>query len=137
MPHLFVEYSANIEQKIALDDLLDKLHESALDTGVFPLGGIRVRAHRMERYRIADCHPDNGYVHVTALLGHGRPLDLRQRVGEQLFATLTEHLDSLFREAPLAISFNIQELHPQLNFRKNNLHEYVRSERVRAGPDHD
>jgi 5-carboxymethyl-2-hydroxymuconate isomerase len=76
-------------------------------------------------------------VHVTALLGHGRPLDLRQRVGEQLFATLTEHLDGLFREAPLAISFNIQELHPQLNFKKNNLHEYVRSERVRAGPDHD
>ena len=125
MPHLFVEYSANIEQKIALGDLLDKLHESALDTGVFPLGGIRVRAHGMEHYRIADCHPDNGYVHVTAMIGHGRPLDVRRRVGEQLLDTLTAHLQQVFESSPLAISLNIQEFHPELNFKKNNLHEYV------------
>lgn len=126
LPHLFVEYSANIEQKIALDDLLDKLYESALETGVFPLGGIRLRAFRAERYRIADCDPENGYVHVTAMLGHGRPLDVRRRVGEQLLETLTSHLSELFESSPLAISLNIQEFHPELNFKKNNLHEYVK-----------
>ena len=126
MPNLFVEYSANIEQKIALDDLLDKLYQSALDTGVFPLGGIRVRAHSTEHYRISDCHPDNGYVHVTAMIGHGRPLDVRRRVGEQLLDTLTKHLRQLFESSPLAISLNIQEFHPELNFKKNNLHEYVK-----------
>jgi len=126
LPHLFVEYSANIEQKIALDDLLDRLYESALETGVFPMGGIRVRAFKTEHYRIADCHPDNGYVHVTAMIGHGRPLDLRRRVGEQLLATLTSHLQELFDASPLAISLNIQEFHPELNFKKNNLHEYVK-----------
>jgi 5-carboxymethyl-2-hydroxymuconate isomerase len=126
VPHLIVEYSANIESRISLNGLLDKLREAAIRSGMFPLGGIRVRAFAAEHYRIADCHADNGYVHVTALVGHGRPLDLRQRVSEQLFEVLTAHLETLFKERPLAISFNMQEIHPLLNFKKNNLHEYVR-----------
>ena len=126
MPHLIVEYSANIEDQIALDALLDTLHACALRTGVFPLGGLRVRAHRAAAYRIADKAPENGFVHVTALIGHGRPLDVQQRAAEELFAVLTAHLDELFAKSPLAISLNVQEFHPVLNFKKNNLHEYVK-----------
>ena len=137
MPHLIVEYSANIEAKIELEALLDKLRDSALQTGVFPLGGLRVRAHRMEHYRIADCHADNGYVHVTAWIGHGRPLDVRERAGEQLFATLRAHLDELFQRSPLAISFNIQEFHPVLNYKQNNLHEYVLARQTEAATPND
>lgn len=132
MPHLIVEYSANVEAQIDLEKLLDKLHASAVESGMFPLGGIRVRAYRAEHYRVADCDPDNGYVHVTAIVGHGRPLDLRERVSRQIFATLTEHLESLFAETPLAISFNMREFDPVLNLKKNNLHEYVAA---RAGAE--
>lgn len=126
MPHLIVEYSANIEAEIAVDDLLDKLHATALATGIFPLGGVRIRAVRIDHYRIADCHPDNSFVNMQALVGHGRALDVRRRAGEQLFATLTAHLDGLYRTRPLAISFYMHESDPDLNFKKNNLHEYVR-----------
>ena len=126
MPHLIVEYSANIEEQIALDALLDKLHTCALGTGVFPLGGLRVRAHRADHFRIADKAPDNGFVHVTALIGHGRPLDVQQRAAEELFAVLTKHLEPLYDKSPLALSLNVQEFHPVLNFKKNNLHEYVK-----------
>src|SRR5688572_27801226 len=126
LPHLIVEYSANIEDQIALDALLDKLHTCALGTGVFPIGGLRVRAHRADAYRIADKAPNNGFVHVTAIIGHGRPLDVQQRAGEELLAALTEHLKSLYERSPLAISLNIQESHPVLNFKKNNLHEHVK-----------
>lgn len=125
MPHLIVEYSSNIEDQIGLDKLLDTLHACALTTGVFPLGGLRVRAHRADAFRIADKAPDNGFVHVTALIGHGRPLDVQQRAGEKLFEALTTHLQPLFGRSPLAISLNVQEFHPVLNFKKNNLHEYV------------
>ena len=126
MPHLIVEYSANIEDQIALDALLDKLHTCALGTGVFPLGGLRVRAHRADAFRIADKAPDTGFVHVTALIGHGRPLDVQQRAAEELFAVLTKHLEPLYDKSPLALSLNVQEFHPVLNFKKNNLHEYVK-----------
>lgn len=125
MPHLIVEYSSNIEGQIDLEALLDKLHACALTTGVFPLGGLRVRAHRTDAFRIADKAPDNGFVHVTALIGHGRPLDVQQRAGATLFDALTTHLEPLYARSPLAISLNVQEFHPVLNFKRNNLHEYV------------
>ena len=83
--------------------------------------------------RSADKSPDNGFVHVTALIGHGRALDVQQRAGEQLFATLTEHLELLYAKSPLAISLNVQEFHPVLNFKKNNLHEHVKKRAQRAG----
>ena len=132
MPHLVIEYSANVEDRIALGDLLDKLHACALTTGVFPLGGLRVRAYRADAYRIADKAPDNGFVHVTALIGHGRPLDVQQRAGQELLAAVSEHLEPLFAQRPLAISLNVQEMHPVLNFKKNNLHEYVQKRRGKA-----
>lgn len=134
MPHLIVEYSANVEDQLRLDELLDKLHATALETGVFPLGGLRVRAHRADFYRIADKDPANGFVHVTAMIGHGRPLDVQQSAGAKLFAALTAHLEPLFQRSPLAISLNVQEFHPVLNYKKNNLHEYVKR---RAGGRHE
>lgn len=133
MPHLIIEYSANLEDRLGVGTLLDTLHAAALETGIFPLGGLRVRAHRADLYRIADCDPANGFVHVTAIIGHGRPLDVRRQAGERLFAALTEYLDPLFAETPLAISFNIQEFDPVLNFKKNNLHRHV--ERRLAGDE--
>lgn len=133
VPHLTVEYSANIEDAIDVDALLDRLHETALATGVFPLGGIRVRAFRVERYRVADCDPANGYVHVTARVGHGRTRDVLARAGERIFAVLEDHLGGLYEATPLAISFNIDELDPDLNYKRNNLHRYVESRRGHAG----
>jgi 5-carboxymethyl-2-hydroxymuconate isomerase len=130
---LIVEYSANIEAEIAVDDMLDKLHSTALATGIFPLGGVRIRAVRIDKYRIADCHPDNAFVNMMALVGHGRSVDVRRRAGEQLFTALTTHLDGIFRARPLAISFYMHESDPELNFKKNNLHEYVRKRAGHAG----
>lgn len=132
MPHLYVEYSANTEDLLVIDGLLDALYGTALESGVFPLGGIRIRAQRIDNYRIADCAEDNAYIHVTALLGSGRPLDVRRRVGESLFATLKAHCGEVFDRHPLALSLTMQELHPELNFKQNNLHEYVRRRREAA-----
>lgn len=134
MPHLIIEYSANLEETLDLDGLMDALHAAALETGVFPIGGLRIRAHRADRYRIADCDPANAFVHVTALVGHGRPLEVRRQAGERLFATLTQYLEPLFASRPLAISFNVQEFDPQLNFKKNNLHRYVEQRRAERAP---
>ena len=52
MPHLIVEYSANIEDQIALDTLLDNLHASALATGVFPIGGLRVHYMKLHPFHV-------------------------------------------------------------------------------------
>ena len=134
VPHLIVEYSGNIEDKLDLDALLDRLHEEAVASGMFPLGGIRIRAYRAEHYRIADCDAANAFVHVTAIVGAGRPLDRREQVTHRLFDALCDELAALQATSPLAISFNMREFDPVLNLKKNNLHEYLGRRRQNEPP---
>ena len=127
MPHIIVEYSSNLRDALEPDRLIERLHAAALDTGVFPIGGLRTRAVERTQYRIADGHPDNAFVHVTARIGHGRDAPTRMRAGQALFDALCAHLAPLFERVPLGISFEIQEIDPVLSFKKNNLHDYVKA----------
>jgi len=123
MPHFVVEYSANLDEEIRLPELFEKLHEAAVATGVFPIGGIRSRAVRCTEYRVADGDPGLAFVHMTLKIGHGRSLEVRREVGEKLFAVLKDHLAPVFERRYFGISFELTELHPELNFRLNNIHE--------------
>ena len=130
MPHFILEYSANLEDDLDLDGLFNALHESAMETGVFPLGGIRFRAVRCDDYLIAAA--DNAFVHITAKIGRRRDPDVRQEVAEKIFNTLVEYLDTLYKARPLAVSFELTELTPGLSFRKNNIHEKIKQKQSAA-----
>ena len=49
MPHIIVEYSANLEEDVDLADLCDVLRASAAAQEIFPETGVRVRAIRSLR----------------------------------------------------------------------------------------
>lgn len=125
MPHIVIEYSANLEAQLDFPALLKALGDSAVATGVFPIGGIRIRAYPATHYRIADGHPENTFVHVLLKIGHGRDAATRKRACEGIFFTLCEQLDGLRDRLPLGISLEMQEIDPILTFKRNNLHDYV------------
>jgi 5-carboxymethyl-2-hydroxymuconate isomerase len=126
LPHVLIEYSGNLEQQVDLPRFLGALRDSALATGVFPIGGVRVRAYRADHYVIADGHPDNAFVHIMLRVGHGRDLTTRKRACDAIFATACEQLAELYERIPLGISLEMQEVDPVLTCKKNNLHEYVK-----------
>lgn len=126
MPHVVVEYSANLAERLDLTAFMATLRDTALATGIFPLGGMRVRAYEAKHYLVADGHPDNAFVHIVMRIGHGRDLDTRKRAAEAVFEAACACLASLYNSTPLGISFEMQEIGPELAYRKNNLHEYVK-----------
>jgi 5-carboxymethyl-2-hydroxymuconate isomerase len=126
MPHILIEYSSNLDGQLDFPVFLTALRDTALSTGVFPLGGIRVRAYRADHYVIADGHSDNGFVHIMLRVGHGRDLATRKQACEVIFAKACEHLAALYERIPLGISLEMQEVDPVLTCKKNNLHEYVK-----------
>src|SRR5258708_39817967 len=71
MPHLVVEYSANLESEIAIADLVRGVHEAALATGIFEIGAVRTRAERRDAYAIADGHAANAFVAGRGGIGEG------------------------------------------------------------------
>ena len=125
MPHLIIEYSSNLEEKLDFKALVTHMHQAAATSGVFPLKGIRTRCARRDTYRIADGHSDNGFVHVLAKIGHGRSEETRTQASDHLFAALTDFLDSYYQTHPLAISLEIQQIDPLTSRKRNNLPGWV------------
>jgi 5-carboxymethyl-2-hydroxymuconate isomerase len=132
VPHILIEYSANLRDSVDFPQLLAALRASALATGVFPLGGIRIRAYQADHYLVADGHPDNAFVHIMLRVGHGRDLETRKRACDAIFATAAEQLAAVFDRIPLGISLEMQEIDPVLTCKKNNLHEYVKRREPKA-----
>jgi 5-carboxymethyl-2-hydroxymuconate isomerase len=114
-----------LDNALDIDGLLAAVHSAALETGVFPIGGLRTRAARREHYRIADGHLDNHFIHIELKIGHGRDLETKKNAGQHVFEAICDYLQPLFDRLALAISFEMVEIDPDLNFKQNNLHQYV------------
>lgn len=128
MPHFIAEYSANLQDSVEFQDLFQQVNDFLGNTGVFPLGGIRSRAIRLDQYRVADGKHDYAFVHMTLKVGSGRDLEIRQKVASELFALIEQFFQPLKAERLLAISFEMTELDPVLNFKSNNIHQFLKNQ---------
>ena len=128
MPHLNIEYSANLGDELDIQALVNRIHETALSTGIFPLGGVRTRAEARTHYRIAHGDPRAGYIHMMVRIGAGRDLETRRHAGDRIFAALCEFTGELYERRPLALSFELHEIPADMAWRKNNLHELLKKE---------
>ncbi|CAH3532216.1 MULTISPECIES: 5-carboxymethyl-2-hydroxymuconate Delta-isomerase [Enterobacter] len=122
MPHFIAECTDNIREQADLPGLFAKVNEALAATGIFPIGGIRSRAHWLDTWQIADGRHDYAFVHMTLKIGAGRSLESREAVGEMLFALIKAHFAELMADRYLALSFELDELHPTLNYKQNNVH---------------
>ncbi|ESC57326.1 5-carboxymethyl-2-hydroxymuconate delta-isomerase, partial [Salmonella enterica subsp. enterica serovar Newport str. RI_10P068] len=80
------------------------------------------RAHWLDTWQMADGKHDYAFVHMTLKIGAGRSLESCQEVGKMLFGLIKAHFADLMENRYLALSFEIAELHPTLNYKQNNVH---------------
>ena len=126
MPHLTVEYSANLEGRTDLDALCAALLETVLATGLFEVGAVRVRALRADHYAIADRLAENAFIDLNFRIGKGRSAEEKKHTGEALFATASRLLASLFETPHYALSLEIREIDAELSWKKNAIHPRLR-----------
>ncbi len=126
MPHITVEYSANLETQVSPRRLVDMIHRAALATRVFPIGGLRTRAERRDVYAVADGDPNNAFVAVIARVGEGRDAATRERVAAALMAVLEAETAEAFRSRGLGLTVEVQEIDGTASLKTNNLHERIK-----------
>ena len=126
MPHFTIEYSANMDKRVDMAKVVDVVRKAAVETGIFPLGGIRVRAIKCEHYAIADGNPDLGFLSMVLRLGEGRDLAARKKAGEHIFKALSSHLDPVFAQSKFALSFDMQINDKETSWKRNNIHEALK-----------
>jgi 5-carboxymethyl-2-hydroxymuconate isomerase len=128
MPHFTIEYSANLEDRVDIAALVELVRTSAIETGIFPVGGIRVRAIRCEHYAIADGRDGFAFLAMLLRLGEGRDLAARKRAGEHIFAKLSQELDPLFADDGFALSFDMQINDKETSWKRNSIHDLLIAE---------
>jgi 5-carboxymethyl-2-hydroxymuconate isomerase len=127
MPHQIIEYSANLAERVDIDDLVRVMHDAAAGIEVLPVGGLRTRAVRREHYRVADGHVDNAFINVVLRIAPGRSPGEKKAAGQTLFRALCDYLAPVFESSPLAISYEIQEIDAELRWKQNNLRDYMQA----------
>jgi 5-carboxymethyl-2-hydroxymuconate isomerase len=128
MPHFTLEYSANLDARVDIGKLVEVVRKAAVETGIFPLGGIRVRAIRCEHYAIADGSQHFAFLDMVLRLGEGRDLAIRKKAGEHIFRTLSDHLDPVFAAGKFALSFDMQINDKETSWKRNNIHDVLKAE---------
>jgi 5-carboxymethyl-2-hydroxymuconate isomerase len=119
MPHLTIEYSANVGDRVDIDGLCGDIHAAIHASGLFELGAIRVRSFAATHFAIADRLAENGFVDLQFRIGAGRSPEEKKRVGEAIFAAASAHLATLFESPHFALSLEIREIDPDLSWKKN------------------
>jgi 5-carboxymethyl-2-hydroxymuconate isomerase len=130
MPHFTLEYSGNLDALLDMEKVVEVVRKAAVETGIFPLGGIRVRAVRCEHYAIADGSADLGFLAMVLRLGEGRDLATRKKAGEHIFKTLSAYLDPVFANSKFALSFDMQINDKETSWKRNNIHDVLKAEAI-------
>jgi 5-carboxymethyl-2-hydroxymuconate isomerase len=130
MPHFSIEYSANLDARVDMACIVELVRKAAVETGIFPLGGIRVRAVKCEHYAIADGNPQHGFVAMVLRLGEGRDLAARKKAGEHIFKALSAHLEPVFANSKFALSFDMQINDKETSWKRNNIHDALKVETI-------
>jgi 5-carboxymethyl-2-hydroxymuconate isomerase len=126
MPHIVIEYSSNLRERLNLEQFVREVHDATVETGEFPMAGLKTRTSERTCYRVADGHPDNAFVHVVLRFRPGKDPVKKYQAGEKVFAAICNHLAPIYDSSPLGITFEMQEIDTDFRFLKSNLGDYVK-----------
>ena len=132
MPHLTVQYSQNLDHDLDMNEFCSVMNAAMQQTGVFPLAGIRVRAHPMPQYSIADGHRKNAFVDMVLRMGDGRSDATKSEVGAFLMARAEAVFAPLLAEAYFALSLEIVTISKPFSWKTNSIHARISAPSVKG-----
>lgn len=119
MPHLTIEYSANLADIVAIPDLLGAVHRTACESGVFEIPAIRTRAVGRELALTGDGNPSNGFVLITVRMKSGRPPAVQEKLAQSLLDAASGPLAAAFEQRSVILNVEIHDI-PSLNLRRSS-----------------
>ena len=132
MPHLNIEYTANLETVADMGALCRTLAATLTalrndDNGpLFPVAGTRVMAWPAPHFAVADGQPDRAFVYLNLRITAGRSDALKKRAGDAVLASASAHLDAVFARHAVGLTLQIDEGAPVYEGKRNNLAEYLK-----------
>jgi 5-carboxymethyl-2-hydroxymuconate isomerase len=125
MPHIHVDYSPNLEERLDIAGLCRALRDAAVETGVMPLAGIRVRATACTHVVIADGNPDHAFLDISLRLRAGRSTEDKTRATAHVFAAAEAFCAGALASSSLMLSFEMRDIDPDLSPKTSSIRRYL------------
>lgn len=126
MPHITIEYSANLDGRLDMREFCEVMLAAAASTGVLELAATRVRAIRCEHFAIADRHRDNGFIDVSLRMGRGRSEESKAATGEAIWQAIRAHCAAFYETPFFALSLELREIDPEMSWKENGIKPRLR-----------
>ena len=125
MPHLMIDYSANVEPDVDIGGLCNTLRYVAASIDAFPLAGVKVRAVRVEHYAIADGNPEHGFIDISVRIREGRDMETKQNAAQKIFDAANEFVADVMRRRSLALSLELRDIDAALSPKSGSIRKYL------------
>lgn len=125
MPHLHLDYSPNLAERLDIAALCRTLAQAAAATGVFPRAGIRVRAVAANYSFVADGNPDHAYLDLSVRLRGGRDLAVRRAATQAIFAALESFCAPVMATSSLMLSMEMRDIDPDLSPKASSVRDHL------------
>ncbi len=128
MPHFHIEYSANLETAVDFSALCNIIRLAAIETGVFPLAGVRVRATPCPHFSIADGAAHHGFIDISIRLRAGRPAAAKKSATKAVFAAAEKFIAPIMARQPIALSLEMRDIDPDLSPKTGTIRNFLTPE---------
>ena len=125
MPHLMIDYSANVEPDVDIGALCDTLRDAAASIDAFPLAGVKVRAVRVDHYAIADGNPEHGFIDISVRIREGRDIQTKQNAAQKIFDAANEFVADVMQNRSLALSLELRDIDAALSPKSGSIRKYL------------
>jgi 5-carboxymethyl-2-hydroxymuconate isomerase len=111
MPHLVLEYSANVPDRPDPKRVLLDLHDALVASALFEKKDLKSRAVKHDVFTVADGAQDRAFVALSIAILDGRSDDVKAALSEAALDVLVRAFPKLVAGGRGAISVEIRDLH--------------------------
>jgi len=120
MPHMILEYSANVVDGIDERALARDLNRELVEAGPFRLEDVKTRVYRAERFSVAGGDEREAFAHLTLRILEGRDVETRRAAGEHMLGVLRRAFARSLAELDCQLTVEICEMSPGNYFKASS-----------------
>ncbi|MDD1793625.1 5-carboxymethyl-2-hydroxymuconate Delta-isomerase [Enterovibrio makurazakiensis] len=91
MPHIVMEYSDPVSERVNIGQLLEDLHQTAIGSGEFGAADVKSRAYASHEWLVGENDNQENFIHVTLWLLDGRDEKQKHNLSHAFLDVLKQH----------------------------------------------
>jgi len=128
MPHIMIDYSRNLEDRLDIAALCRTLRDAAVTTGLLPLAGLRIRATACDHVVIADGNPEHAFLDISLRLRAGRLQADKERATSEIFSAAEAFCAEVLATSSFMLSFEMRDIDASLSPKSSSVRRYLPGE---------